>query len=159
MWWSRPRTRYLSPFLSACTHRECSFNIFFTLKLNDSKNKTVPAFLLCFIGFETINFYVFFNEKWVVLDQIYSFINKELVVITKKNRTRFCRVVFLETLYKISRKTGKPFWFRHSENTTAYDFHLFSFHFTFRILLTLSFKLARSTCSFYWRYIFSFEYL
>ena len=31
MWWSIPRTRCSSPFLSASTHKECYFNIFFML--------------------------------------------------------------------------------------------------------------------------------
>ena len=37
------------------------FNIFLRwLFGNDSSNERVSAFLLCFIGFETINFYLFF---------------------------------------------------------------------------------------------------
>ena len=30
--------------------------------INNSRNKRASAFLLCFIGFETINFYIFFTK-------------------------------------------------------------------------------------------------
>ena len=54
--------------------------------VNDSRNKRVSAFLLCFIGFETVNF-ICFSKKWVVLDQTYSFKNRELLIITKNSYT------------------------------------------------------------------------
>ena len=56
-------------FLSACTHK-CFFNIFFTLTVvNNSRNKTVSAFLLYFIGFDIINFYNFYKNElfWIKL--------------------------------------------------------------------------------------------
>ena len=55
----------------------------------------------------------------------------------QKTRTLFCTVVFCETLYKISRQTGKPLWYWRVGNTTTYDFYLFRFYFTIKILLTL----------------------
>ena len=55
-------------------------------------------------------------------------------------------------LYKISRQTEK-IW--RSGNMAIYDFHLFRFQFAIKILPTF-FNLARSTCSFYWCYIFFF---
>ena len=56
----------------------------------------------------------------------YSFENKELLTITK-NAEHFCTGVFCETLYKISRQTGKLFWYWRSGNMTIYDFYLFCF--------------------------------
>ena len=55
----------------------------------------------------------------------------------QKTQTLFCTAVFCEILYKISRQTGKPFLSWHSGNMTTYDFYLFSFQFTIKILLTL----------------------
>ena len=49
--------------------------------------------------------YVFFIKKGVILDQTYSFKNKELT-ITKKV-SPFCTVVFCETFYKKSFKSNK----------------------------------------------------
>ena len=57
--------------------------------------------------------------------------------------------MFLETLYKISRQTGRLFWYWRSGNMINYDFYLFCFQFTIKILLAL-FNLARSRCLFYW---------
>lgn len=36
-------------------------------------------------------------------------------------RTLFCTIVFLQTLYKISKETGKLFWCWCSGNMTTYD--------------------------------------
>ena len=49
-----------SPFLSACTHKKCFFNNFFTFTVvNNSRNNREPAFFLYFTGFGRIDFYVF----------------------------------------------------------------------------------------------------
>ena len=46
---------------SAAVHLfECLHSQKMWLLVNNSRNKRVSAFLLCFIGFETINFYIFF---------------------------------------------------------------------------------------------------
>ena len=67
--------------------------------------------------------------------------------------------MFIETVYKISKEMGKPLWYRGSGNMATYDLHLFYFHLTIKILQHSSFNSSRSTFSFYWCYIFSFEYL
>ena len=54
-----------------------------------------------------------------------------------KMQTPLCTEVFLEALYKISRETGKAFWYWRSGNMTTYYFYLFCFQFTIKILLTL----------------------
>ena len=59
---------------------------------------------------------------------------KELLQL---RRTAFCAAVFLETLYKISRQTDKLFWCWRLGNMATYDFYLFCFQFTIKILLTL----------------------
>ena len=71
-------------------------------------------------------------------------------------RTSFYTAVFHEIPLKISRKTSQPFWYWGLENMTTYDFYLFHFYFNIKVFLTLSSNLAKSTCSFYWCYVFSF---
>ena len=59
------------------------FSTFFSwwLLVNNSRNKRASAFLLCFTGFETINFYIFFIK--ISYFQTNSFKNKELLTITQ----------------------------------------------------------------------------
>ena len=47
--WAPPLTKNVLPIFFSSRHL-----------VNDSRNKSVSTFLLCFIAFETINFYVFF---------------------------------------------------------------------------------------------------
>ena len=61
------------------------------------------------------------------LDQTYSFKNKERLTITKNaDILLYKTLLFCESLYKISRQTGKPFWYWGSGNMTTYDY-LFRF--------------------------------
>ena len=77
-----PEPAVLQLFLSACTHKEF-FSTFFSwwLLVNNSRYKRASAFLLCFTGFETINFYIFFIKSSYF--QTNSFKNKELLTITQ----------------------------------------------------------------------------
>ena len=77
----------------------------------------------------------------------------------QKTWTHFFTAVLCETLYKISRQTGKSFWYWRSENMITYDFYLFPCFASsspLKFSWNASFNLARSTCFFYWCYIFSF---
>ena len=51
------------------THKECFFNFFFTLTLNNTnRSKRLSTFLLCLIGFETIDFHLFsYTLLWIKL--------------------------------------------------------------------------------------------
>ena len=106
------------------------FSIYFSrwFLVNKSRNKRVSTFLLCFIGFETIKFYTFVIKMSCFgsnsFFKLQNFLNYSFFRL-QKPRTLFCTAVFFETLYKISRQTGKPFWYYYSGNMAIFDFNLF----------------------------------
>ena len=124
--------------------------------VNNSRNKNVSAFLLYSIGFETINFYTFFIIFFFFLYQNYSFKNKEQLTITKIADILFVQQWFVKRCTKFqgkrancsgtgARGTWQPMIFTYYASSSPSKFSWDS-----------SFNLARSTCSFYWCYIFSF---
>ena len=84
----------------------------------------MSVFLTYFIGFDTINFYIF-SLKWAILDQTYSFKNKELLTVTKIADTLLYSSVKWNS-YKISMQTGKPFWYWRSGNIKPMIFTYFA---------------------------------
>ena len=117
-------------------------SIFFScwLLVNDSRDKRVSAFLLCFIGFKII--FIYFLWKWVVSDETYSFKDKELLIILKNADT-----LLYDSVSLTSWGTWQPMIFTYFASTSPLKFYWYS-----------SFNLARSMFSFYWCYIFSFGY-
>ena len=90
------------------------------------------------------------------MDQTCSFKNKELLTITKKSGHPFIQQCFVKLCTKFqgkrasrsgtgARGTWQPMIFTYFPSSSPSKFSWHS-----------SFNLARSTCSFYWCYIFSF---
>ena len=121
----------------------------------DSRNKRLSAFLLCFIGFETINFYIFFIKMSCFESNF--FLNRELLII-KKNADTFLYSSRSWKSVQNFKANGKTVLvlalgehdnlFTHFTSSSSLKFSLYS-----------SFNLAKSTYSFYWCCIFSFKYL
>ena len=116
----------------------------------------MSAFFLYFIGFETINFYIFFI-KMSILNQAYSFKNKELLKITKNaGGHSFVQRCFVKLCTKFqgsraccsgtgARRTWQPMIFTGFTSSSLSKFPPHS-----------AFNLTRGTSSFYECYIFSF---
>ena len=76
--------------------------------VNDSKNKRVSAFLLCFIGFETINFYAFFIKMSCFGSNLF-FLKKRTTNNYKKLGHSFVQQSFLKLCTKFQGKLASRF--------------------------------------------------
>ena len=104
----------------------------------------MSAFLLCFIGFETMNFYIFFINISCFGSNLF-FKKKRTNNNYEKRGHTFVEIVFLEILHKISSQRGT--W-------QLIIFTYFASSSALKLSRHFSFNLARSTYSFYWCYIF-----
>ena len=117
----------------------------------DSRNKTLSEFLLCFIGFETINFYIFFIKMSCFESNF--FLNRELLIIKKNADTLLYRSRSWKSVqnFKANGKTVLVLALGEHDNLFTY----FTSSSSLKFSLHSSFNLAKSTYSFYWCYIFS----
>ena len=100
--------------------------------------------------------FIYFSEKWVVLDQTYSFENRELLIIAKNADTLLYSSLSWNSVqnFKTSRQTVLVLMLGVLIQPMIFIY--FSFSSPLKFSWHSPFNLAGSTRSFYWCYIFFF---